>query len=87
MRSYAKMDKNNKRNPHITGVPIRHADVLFKKLVQQKFRCHYTGIRFSMDRDHWRHFSLGRLDNSLNHTRKRNSIYLSHVQSPCVEYE
>jgi len=75
LRSYVKMDKKSKRNPRMAGIPIQHVHLLYDKLVKQKFRCYYTDIPFSLNRDDWRHFSLERLDNSLNHTDS-NTVFI-----------
>jgi hypothetical protein len=68
------MDKKSKRNPATSGICINKVQ-LFEKLITQNFKCYYTGIPFSQDRDNWRYFSLERLDNTLNHTDK-NSVFI-----------
>ena len=65
--NYKKQDKVSKRNPTIEPFDLT-LEKLYQKMVQQKCKCHYTGIPFSFKRDTWNYFSLERLDNSKNHT-------------------
>jgi len=67
-------DKKSKRNPATAGICVTAAQ-LFNKMVKQGFKCYYTGIPFTKNRDCWRYFSLERLDNSLNHTDE-NTVFI-----------
>ena len=71
---YKEMDKKSKRNPETSGVCVYKPQQLFDKLIKQDFKCYYTGIPFSKDRDNWRYFSLERLDNTLNHTNENSAF-------------
>jgi hypothetical protein len=67
-------DKNSKRNPNIDPCNITVKN-MYQKMVNQAFKCHYTGIPFSLNRDTWNYFSVERLDNSKNHTVD-NSVFI-----------
>lgn len=75
LQRYKRMDKISKRNPNIFEEEYITKKILFEKLIKQNFKCHYTGITFSKDRDNWNYFSLERLDNNLNHTNN-NSVFI-----------
>ena len=76
MRSrYKKNDKISKsRNYKIDGNFVTD-NQMYEKLVKQGFKCYYTGIPFSKNRDNWNYFSLERLDNTKNHTDE-NSVFI-----------
>ena len=76
MRSrYKKNDKISKsRNYKIDG-NFMTDNQMYEKLVKQRFKCYYTGIPFSKNRDNWNYFSLERLDNTKNHTDE-NSVFI-----------
>ena len=71
---YKKNDKKSKRNSEIAGVCLTKSQ-MYQKLLKQGFKCHYTGIPFSKNRDSWNHFSLERLDNTKNHTDE-NTVFI-----------
>lgn len=71
---YLKMDKKSvKRNEK--NMFRLNTEILFNKLINQKMKCHYSGIPFSINRDDWRYFSLERLDNNLHHTND-NCVFI-----------
>ncbi len=73
-QNYARHDRQSKRNPKIAGCIITKHQ-MYEKLIDQGFKCHYTGIPFSKNRDRWNHFSLERVDNTKNHTDE-NTVFI-----------
>jgi hypothetical protein len=67
LNNYKRQDKVSKRDPDMDSFDLT-VENLCQKMVDQKCKCHYTGIPFSFNRDTWNYFSLERLDNSKNHT-------------------
>lgn len=67
LNNYKRQDKISKRDPDIDPFDLTVENIC-QKMVDQKCKCHYTGIPFSFERDTWNYFSLERLDNSKNHT-------------------
>jgi hypothetical protein len=67
LNNYKHQDKVSKRAPDIDPFDLT-VENIYQKMVDQKCKCHYTGIPFSFERDTWNYFSLERLDNSKNHT-------------------
>lgn len=65
---YIKNDKRSKRDPEKAGECLLTITELYNKLIEQKGKCYYTDIPFSLKRDTWNYFSLERIDNSKNHT-------------------
>ncbi len=64
--------KSKKRNDDAIRL---NNECLFNKLVKQNFKCYYTGIQFSFDRDTWNYFSLERINNNLHHTDE-NTVFI-----------
>lgn len=54
------------------------AEILFNKLLNQKMKCYYTSIPFSIDKDSWNYWSLERLDNNKNHTDD-NTVFICRI--------
>ena len=67
-------DKKSKRDTKLEQCNLT-IDNLCDKMLQQKCKCLYTGIPFSVERDTWSYFSIERLDNSKNHTLD-NSVFV-----------
>ena len=72
---YKKQDiRSKKRNCEIDGIILTN-NQMYEKLIIQGFKCYYTGIPFSKNRDSWNYFSLERLDNTKNHTDE-NTVFI-----------
>jgi hypothetical protein len=69
-----RQDTKSKRDPKLGGICI-NINQFYEKLLEQKFKCFYTGIPFSTNRDSWNYFSLERIDNKLNHTFE-NTVFI-----------
>lgn len=69
-----RQDDKSKRDPKLAGICI-NTNQCYEKLLQQKYKCFYTGIPFSVNRDSWNYFSLERIDNNLNHTSE-NTVFI-----------
>jgi hypothetical protein len=67
INNYKHQDKVSKRNPTTEPFDLT-VENIYQKMIDQKCKCHYTGILFSFNRDTWNYFSIERLDNSKNHT-------------------
>jgi hypothetical protein len=70
---YLRNDEKSKRDK--TLLVRLTTEQLYNKLLNQKFKCYYTGIPFSFNRDTWNYFSLERIDNNLNHTCE-NTVFI-----------
>ena len=72
---YRRNDKKSKMRNYETDGNILTDNQMYQKLINQGFKCHYTGIPFSKNRDSWNYFSLERLDNEINHTDE-NCVFI-----------
>tara|TARA_E500000331_G_scaffold307799_1_gene312928 strand:- start:92 stop:1261 length:1170 start_codon:yes stop_codon:yes gene_type:complete len=72
---YKKNDKKSKIRNYETDGNILTDNQMYQKLLKQGFKCHYTGVPFSKNRDTWNYFSLERLDNKINHTDE-NTVFI-----------
>jgi hypothetical protein len=73
--NYKNADKVSKREQNNNYITVEQ---MYNKLLDQKCKCFYTGIPFSLNRDNWRHFSLERIDNEKNHTND-NTIFICRI--------
>jgi hypothetical protein len=74
LKRYKMIDKTSKRNPITSGIFLDKFQ-MFEKLIKQNFKCYYSGITFSKNRNSWNFFSLERLNNSLNHSDE-NTVFI-----------
>lgn len=72
---YKRSDKKSKMRNYGTDGNILTNNQMYEKLIIQGFKCYYTGIPFSKNRDSWNYFSLERLDNTKNHTDE-NTVFI-----------
>ena len=88
LQSKAKMHHRNdilsKRLPPSNDDKLTY-EMLFRKLLEQGGRCYYTGIPLSLINDSWRHFSIERLDNRLNHTYA-NTVFICRIMNGVAQW-
>lgn len=73
---YMNADKRSKRDTN--NIKSLSPEILYNKLVKQKFKCYYSGIPLSFDRDYWNYFSLERIKNDINHTDE-NTVFICRI--------
>lgn len=67
LERYKSQDKRSKKRDNKDGEVLTIYQ-MYEILLKQGFKCYYTDIPFSRNRDNWRFFSLERLDNKRNHS-------------------
>ena len=75
---YKRHDKKSKMRNYETDGNILTINQMYEKLIIQGFKCYYTGIPFSKDRNSWNYLSLERLDNTKNHTDE-NTVFICRI--------